>query len=181
MKIVVRCVTKLACLAAFGVPALLPLPCRSQSLTPGEHAPAERSTNLTISVGGISHQLSPTALAALPQSHLTVHNSHNNRDEDYSGVSLADLLASAGLPFTKENQRTYLHSYIRAQGTDFYFVLYSAAEVQPELSSSNVLIATRLDGHDLGAEGVFKLVSSSDKRPARWVRNLLSLTLVTVN
>ncbi len=181
MKIVVRCVTKLACLAAFAVPALLPLPCLSQSPTTGEHAPAERSTTLTLTVGGSSHQLSPAALAALPQSHLMVHNSHTNRDEDYSGVSLADLLAFAGLPFTKETQPTYLHSYLRAQGTDFYFVLYSASEVQPELSASSVLIATRLDGHDLGADGVFKLVSSSDKRPARWVRNLLSLTLVTVN
>ena len=181
MKIAVRCVTKFACLAAFGVLAVLPAPALSQVAGAAQHPPAERSTALTVTVAGISRQLSPAALAAMPQSHLTVHNAHTNRDEDYAGVSLSDLLASAGLPFSKDNQPAYLHSYIRAQGTDFYFVLYSATEVQPDLNTSIVLIATRIDGHDLDADGVFKLVSSSDKRPARWVRNLNSLTLVTVN
>lgn len=181
MKIAVRCVTKFACMAAFGVLALFPLPAFTQDLAPTPRTQAERSTSLTLTVGGISHQLSAATLAAMPQSHLTVHNSHTNRDETYAGVSLYDLLSSAGLPFTKENQQTYLHSYIRAQGTDFYFVLYSASEAQPDLTTSTVLIATRLDGHDLGPEGAFKLIASNDKRPARWVRNLVSLTLVTVN
>ena len=181
MKILVRCVREITCLVALGVLALLPVPAWSQAPESPQHPLGERSSALTLTVGGISHQLSPAALAAMPQSHLTVHNTHTNRDEDYVGVSLSDLLASAGLPFSKDHQPTYLHSYIRAQGTDFYFVLYSATEAQPDLNSSAVLIATRLDGHDLGPDGAFKLVSSSDKRPARWVRNLVSLTLVTVN
>ena len=181
MKIVVHCVTKLACLATLGVLTLPSLSVLGQDLSTPSHAPAGRSTSLTLTVAGVSHQLSAASLAAMPQSHLVVHNSHTNRDENYAGVSLYDLLSSAGMSLTKENQQTFLHSYLRAQGTDFYFVLYSATEVQPDLNTSSVLIATRLDGHDLGAEGAFKLVTSNDKRPARWVRNLLSLTLVTVN
>ena len=181
MKIASRRVTKFACLISFAVLASSPQSSPAQDPAPSSHTQAERSTSLTLTVAGVSHQLSAAALAALPQSHLTVHNSHTNHDENYAGVSLYDLLASSGLSLTKQNQQTYLHSYIRAQGTDFYFVLYSAAEVQPDLNTSTVLIATHLDGHALGADGAFKLVASNDKRPARWVRNLLSLTLITVN
>ena len=117
----------------------------------------------------------------MPQSTLRVHNAHANKDEVYTGVAVSDLLRVAGLPFSKETQQTLLRSYLRAQGTDFYFVLFSAPEVEPDLNTSSVLVATGVDGHDLGADGAFKLVGSGDKRPARWVRNLVSLTLLTVN
>ena len=141
----------------------------------------ERSTTLTLTVGGVSKQLSARDLSAMPQSQVTVHNAHTNRDETYTGVALYDLLSASGFPFNKETQPMYLRSYLRAQGTDFYFVIYSASEVAPDLNSSNVLVATQVDRHDLGREGLFKLISTGDKRPARWVRNLLSISLVTLN
>jgi hypothetical protein len=36
-----------------------------------------------------------------------------------------------------------------------------------------------MDGHDLGADGELKLVSTEDKKPQRWVRNLTSISLKT--
>ena len=117
----------------------------------------------------------------MPQSTVTVHNAHTGRDETYTGVALSSLFDAAGLPFNKDTQRTYLRSYVRAQGTDFYFVLYSAAEMESELNSARALVAISMDGHDLGDDGEFKLVSSAEKRPARWVRNLISLSVVTLN
>ena len=158
-----------------------PLTVRAQDALPMQHAAAERSSTLTFTVGGVSRQFSRNDLLKMPQSTLSVHNAHTNRDETYAGVAISDLLNATGLPFNKDTQRTYLHSYVRAQGTDFYFVLYSAAEMQPELNSARALVAISVDGHDLGDEGQFKLVSSAEKRPARWVRNLLSLTFVTLN
>ncbi len=149
-----------------------------------DHTPiqsAERSTTLTLTVGGVSKQLSARDLSAMPQSHVLVHNAHTNRDETYTGVALYDLLSASGFPLTKETQSMYLRSYLRAQGTDFYFVIYSASEVAPDLNNSSVLVATQMDRHDLGREGLFKLISTGDKRPARWVRNLVSLSLVTLN
>lgn len=160
--------------SARGVPA-------QTASAPMQHTQGERSEMLTLTVGGVSRQISPGDMAKLPQSTLKVHNAHSNRDETYSGVAVADLLASAGLPFSKESQPAFLRSYIRAQGSDFYFVLYSATEVQPELSQTSIIVATQVDGHEIGPDGRFKLVSSGDKRPARWVRNLVSLSLTTLN
>jgi hypothetical protein len=41
-------------------------------------------------------------------------------------------------------------------------------------------VALGVDGKGLGDEGEFKIVIAGEKRPARWVRNLNSLTVVTV-
>lgn len=157
------------------------LPMAGQEMAGMGHARAERSTMLTLTVNGASTQLTPRELASMPQTTLKVHNEHSNRDETYTGVAVADLLARAGMALSKETQTRLLHSYLRAQGTDFYFVLYSAAEVMPGLHDGSVIVATRMNGQSLGDDGSLKLVSSGDKKPARWVRNLTSLTLATLN
>ncbi len=79
-----------------------------------------------------------------------------------------------------QEQRLF-HSYLRAQGTDNYFVLYSGTEVESGLHKGNVLVALRLNGQPLTTDGRFKLVSTEDTRPARWVRNLTLLDFITVN
>ena len=168
-----------------GVLAASVSPCRlvaaEERSRPQRQPQAERSTVLTLTIGGISKQISAADLSAMPQTRITVHNGHNNHDEVYTGVALSDLLKANGLPLTKETQGTYLRSYLRAQGSDFYFALYSGIEVAAELSNATVIIATRVDGQDLGQDGLFKLVNTADKRPMRWVRNLISITLVTLN
>lgn len=145
------------------------------------HPAAPVSDMLTLSLNGRSLQLSPADLAAMPQTSVTVHNGHSKSNEQYTGVALADLLARNGLALAPGNEQRFFHSYLRAQGTDFYFVLYSGTEIISALHRGNVLVALRLNGQPLAAEGRFKLVSTEDTHPARWVRNLNSLTLVTVN
>ena len=67
-----------------------------------------------------------------------------------------------------------------ATGTDSYGVLYSLAEVDPAIHTGDVIVADRLDGQKLDKDGAFKMVSSEDRRPARWVRNLTSISVVKV-
>ena len=69
---------------------------------------------------------------------------------------------------------------IVAQGTDSYGVLYSLAEVDPAIHTGDVIVADTLDGQELGKDGAFKMVSSEERRPARWVRNLTSISVVKV-
>jgi hypothetical protein len=119
-------------------------------------------------------------LQALPQKTLTVHNEHTKTDETYTGVALSDLLAKYGAPFDKENEKRIFHSYLRVEGTDHYYVVYSASEVQESIHNAEVIVAASLNGKPLADDGQIKLVASGEKRPARWVRNLLAITLVTV-
>lgn len=154
---------------------------RAQAMAEHVHASAPRSTALTLELDGKARTLSAAELKALPQRTITVHNEHTKRDESYSGVELGDLLAKYGAPFDRTSQKRMLHSYLRVEGTDHYFVLYSVAEVEGSLHAGDVIVATSMDGKNLGEDGAIKLVASGDKKPMRWVRNVTKITLVTVD
>jgi hypothetical protein len=155
-------------------------PALGQGTAEHVHAKAALSTSLTLDVSGKTTTLSVADLQALPQKTVTVHNAHTKMDESYAGVALSDLLTKYGAALDKAGQRRILHSYIKVEGTDHYFVLYSAAEIESAIHSGEVIVATSLDGKGLGDDGEIKLVASGDKKPMRWVRNLTKITLVTV-
>lgn len=125
---------------------------------------------------------SPIALSRadfhlLPHISATVHNSHTNTSETYSGVPLATLLAKINAPLGKELHGEAMTSYVVATGSDGYSVVLSLAEVDPSFHEGQVIVADARDGQPLGKSGPFQLVVSDDKRPARWVHNLVSITL----
>jgi hypothetical protein len=141
------------------------------------HAQAAPSTSLTLTIDGKATTLSVAELAAMPQKTVKVHNEHTKMDETYSGVVVGDLLAKYGLPVEQSTHRKMLRSYLVAEGTDKYFVVYSVAEVEPSAHDADVIVATSMDGKPLGADGGLKLIDSADKKPQRWVRNLAAITV----
>jgi hypothetical protein len=57
-------------------------------------------------------------------------------------------------------------------------VVLSLAEADPSFHSGQVLVADARNGQPLAKSGgLYRLIVSEDKRPARWVRNLDSITL----
>jgi hypothetical protein len=141
--------------------------------------PAPASTSLTLTVDGKSTTFTVADLTAMPQKTVSVHNEHTKMDESYSGVPLGDLLAKAGFTSTKATQRKMLRSYLKVEGTDKYWVLYSVTEIEPSEHSGDVIVATSMNGKSLGADGELKLVSTEDTKPQRWVRNLAAITLLS--
>jgi hypothetical protein len=147
-----------------------------------EHsAPSIPSTRLTIKTyEGKTLTLTPEELAALPHKTVAVFNAHSKANETYSGVLLADLLGKAGVPLGESVRGKLFMIGVVAEGTDHYSVLYSLAEVDPAIHSGDVIVADTLDGQKLGKDGAFKMVSSQERRPARWVRNLTAISVVMV-
>ncbi len=142
---------------------------------------ATPSHELVIKADGSAKTFTLADLQAMPQQSVRVHNGHNNQDEVYTGVPLSVILSRYGISTAEgaPSQKLY-HSYVRAEGTDKYFVLYSASELEPELHTWDAIVALSMDGKPLGPEGDFKIVTGGERKPARWVRNLASLTIVTV-
>lgn len=157
------------------------LPLRGQAMPEHVHAKAALSTSLTLVIDGKTTTLYVADLQAMPQKTVTVHNPHTKMDESYTGVELSDLLAKYGVALDKATQRKILRSYLRVEGTDHYFVLYSAAEIEGEIHNGDVIVATTMNDKGLGEDGAIKLVASQDKKPMRWVRNVTKITLVTVD
>lgn len=142
------------------------------------HAKAEPSTVLTLTgTDGKVLSLTPAELTAMPHTSVSVFNEHTKADETYTGVALTDLLAKVGVPVGKDLKGKAYRMYVLAEGTDHYTVLYSLDEVDGMAHKGDVIVADTLNGTPLTADGAFKLVSSEDKRPARWVRNLTAITV----
>jgi hypothetical protein len=167
------------CSIAFGIAAVTAVAARAQAAGGmGMTKPlAATSTSLSVTIDGKATVFSVADLKAMPQKTVSVHNAHNNSDETYSGVLLGDLLAKAGFVADKTTQRKMLRSYLQVEGTDKYFVIYSVTEVEASEHAGDVIVATSMNGGGLGADGELKLVSTEDKKPQRWVRNLTAVTM----
>lgn len=145
-----------------------------------EHARAPLSTSLILTVEGKSTALSLAALKAMPQATVKVHNEHTKADGSYTGVMLADLLAKYGLSADQAHHHKMLRSYLKAEGTDKYYVVYSVAEIEPSAHDATVIVAMSMNGKPLGDDGNLKLIDSADKKPQRWIRNLGAITVRSV-
>jgi hypothetical protein len=146
-----------------------------------EHSAPSPSTHLTIKTyEGKTLTLSPEELAALPHKSVSVFNAHSKANETYSGVPLADLLSKVGVPLGESVRGKVFLTGVVASGVDGYGVLYSLAEVDPSIHTGDVIVADTVDGKKLDKDGAFKMVSSEERRPARWVRNLASISVVKV-
>jgi DMSO/TMAO reductase YedYZ molybdopterin-dependent catalytic subunit len=97
-------------------------------------------------------------------------------------VPLAEILKRAGLPQGEALRGAAMTTYVIAEGADGYRALYAAAELDSSFQDADVIVADTLDGAPLGPhEGPLKLVAPHDKRPARWVRTLRSITVGKVS
>ncbi len=116
----------------------------------------------------------------MPHKTVAVFNAHSKANETYSGVPLAELLSKVGLPLGEALRGKLFLVGVVATGSDGYSVLYSLAEVDPATHTGDVIVADTVDGQKIGKDGAFKMVSSEERRPARWVRNLTSISVVKV-
>jgi hypothetical protein len=169
----------LSCVIAMCLVGISPARLHGQTAPTEEHAhaPAPPSGSLTLTIDGKATTLSVAELQAMPQKTVTVHNEHTKADETYTGVLLGDLLANYGFPVSQATHRKMLRSYLVAEGTDKYWVLYSVTEIEGSEHDGTVIVATSMNGKPLGDDGQLKLVNSSDKKPQRWVRNLTAITV----
>jgi hypothetical protein len=143
----------------------------------GQHKPAPPAGPLKITYGDQSAEWTPAALAALPHTTVSVYNEHTKANESYSGVPLIDLLVKLGVPDKPRGQQ--FRTYLVAVGSDGYEVVYSLGEVTPDVSKSTVLVADSEDGKPIAQDGPLKMIATGEKRPARWVRNLAAIRVLT--
>ena len=129
---------------------------------------------------GTVQRLATADLKALPHRSVTVFNAHSKKSETYAGVVLADVLAKVDAPIGEKLKGKLFMTGVVAEGTDGYQVLYSVAKVDPMMHSGDVIVADSVDGQQLGGNGAFQLINTEDKRPARWVRNLDRIQVITI-
>ena len=120
----------------------------SASLAAQTSGPA--STRLTISSDITKPvSLSLADISAMPHKTLKVTNPHDQKEEVYEGVALADLLKLAGAAQGEQLRGTAMATYVLVEAADGYRAVFSLAELDPGIQDSNVLLADKVDGHAL--------------------------------
>lgn len=130
--------------------------------------------------GAVSTPLVLTAsdLKKMPRKTLSVVNPHEKKKETYEGVLLEEILRRAGVPQGDQLRGSAIATYVVAEAEDGYRVVFSLAELDSQILESEVIVADTMDGAPLTPkQGPFRLVAPHDKRPARWVRMLKSISV----
>src|SRR5260370_728586 len=114
-----------------------------------------------------------------PDSRPLLLQQHKSPSRGHEVVRLGELLHRAGVPQGEQLRGPSMATYVVAGAEDGYRVVFSLAELDSGILESEVIVADTMDGAPLGAkEGPFRLVAPHEKRPARWVRMLKSITVV---
>jgi DMSO/TMAO reductase YedYZ molybdopterin-dependent catalytic subunit len=118
-------------------------------------------------------------LKKMPRKTLSVVNPLDKKTESYEGVLLEEILHRAGVPQGEKLRGSSMAIYVIAEAEDGYRVVFSLAELDSGITESEVIVADTMDGSPLAAgQGPFRLVAPHEKRPARWVRMLKTITVV---
>ena len=129
--------------------------------------------------GEIAKPLKLTAedLAQLP--HTRVHAKAHDVEGDYDGVLLSVLMRALGAPSGDALRGPSLALYVRIRGADGYTAVFALGELDASIGNANVILADRRDGQPLDAkEGPFRVIAVADRRPARWVRQVVAIDVL---
>jgi len=98
----------------------------------------------------------------------------------FEGVSLADVLKLGGVE-TGKMKGPQMTQALLLEAADGYKVVFALAEIDPDFATREILLAVKRDGKPLDEkQGPFRIVAPGDKRPARWIRQVTSIKVITV-
>jgi creatinine amidohydrolase/Fe(II)-dependent formamide hydrolase-like protein len=142
-------------------------------------APGSRSIVLVEGPTGDTRSLGSADLEPLSPRDVTVTDPHSKETAHYRGVPLLQVLALVGTPAGDALRGKGLALHVRAEASDGYVAAFSVAELDAGVGTTDALLVYQRDGQPLSPEiGPFRLVVPTDKRAARWVRNLVALKVL---
>jgi hypothetical protein len=148
--------------------------------SPGTDALKETSLEVRGDVPN-SRRIEAIELRGLPRAELHIPDSHDpNKVSVYSGPSLLEVLETCGLQFDPgmPSLRAAMSSSVLVEAADGYRVVFSMAELEPELTDKVIMLADTKDGEPLSPQdGPFRIIVPGDKRPTRWVRQVTAVTV----
>ncbi len=145
----------------------------------GAQSTPANTAELKVSGSVSTLTLTVADLKKMPRKTPTLVNPHDKKTEKYEGLAVEEILRKTGVPQGEALRGPAMTTYVLAEAADRYRVVFSLAELDAGIVESDVIVADTMDGAPLGDKlGPFRLVAPHEKRPARWVRMLKSLTVV---
>jgi len=143
-------------------------------------APGADAAAALVVKGVVKQELRLTAaeLKAMPRTKATAKD-HDGAAHEYEGVLLQAVLAKAGVPQGGDLRGKNMTLCVVAEAGDGYRAAFSVAEMDGDFAGEQVVVVDTVDGQGLDAgQGALRLVVPGDKRQARWVKMLKSVSVV---
>ena len=142
-------------------------------------APLTGQTPLSLKVfGAVPTPLTLTAqdLASMPR--VKVTDTAHGQGGVYEGVAMRDVLTKVGVPAGTAIRGAEVAKTVIVTGADGYQAAFALAEFDPEFTDRVAILADRRDDAPLPANAApLQLVLTGEKRPARWVRQVVSIEI----
>ena len=133
-----------------------------------------------VSEAGITTEIPLDSFRGMPQVELR-GRIHDGPEIVFRGPALDAVLVMAGAPQGRDLRGPALCLVVLAEARDGYAVVYSLAELSPDLGARRGIVAIEQDGQPLSEkDGPMRIVLEGEKRPARWIRQLERLRIVRV-
>lgn len=115
--------------------------------------------------------------AKLPR-HIERAKDHDGVEATFAGVALVDILRLAGVALGEQLRGKSLTTYLLVKVADGYQVMFALPELDPGFTDRVIFLADRRDGQPLSTtEGPSRILVPGEKRHARWVRQVTTLTI----
>jgi len=158
--------------------SLLSLPCPTAVLAGFDPPASAPVAPVMVRVGGEvpkGLELTAEALTKLPRQTARA-TGQDGKESAYEGVPLVEVLRAAGVKFGHDLRGPGLANYLVVEASDGYRVVFALPELDPASTDRVILLADRKDGQPLDAkEGPLRVIVPGEKRPARWVRQVIAL------
>ncbi len=103
---------------------------------------------------------------------------HDGKEYEFEGVELGEVLKLAGVKFGEQLRGKDLALFLVVEAADQYRAVFALPELDHAFTDRVVLLADSRDGKPLTTkEGPLHLVVPDEKRPPRWVRQVVALTI----
>jgi hypothetical protein len=131
-----------------------------------------------VDADGRATSITMAQIANLP--HVTVDVRDHDKPAQFAGVPVAALLSMAGIQMGDALRGPRMTDVLRVEAADGYRVVFALAETDPAFATREIILADKRDGKPLDAkEGPFRIVAPGDKRPARWVRQVVTFRITS--
>ena len=139
---------------------------------------AQAGTLVVAGDGGQTITIKAGELASMPRTSVTVKQP-DGRGVTHEGVLVADLLKKVGAPLGKALRGDAMATYVIASATDGYRAVFSLAELDPEFTSSRIMVVDRTNNQPLlPDQGPLRIVAPDDLAGARSIRMLERIEVV---
>jgi DMSO/TMAO reductase YedYZ molybdopterin-dependent catalytic subunit len=102
----------------------------------------------------------------------------DGKEHTYTGIPLSDILQQAGVTMGPQLRGENMAKYLLVKSADGYEVLFSLPELDSTYTNRVIILADQVDGAPLPAnKGPFRIVVPGEKKPARWIWQVTTLSV----